>query len=1002
MDNPIETEQSIRAKWETAKMGSGASNSIQFQGQDIFGVFQGYSYTCEIEMMGNAQICPLMYFQLFNVPMWRGTYMIFKVTHQMTAGNMVTRFSGVKMSKHALPFAKSFFSEIEFSDILNLSSIYDDMEEETNTSSGNDGGSGGGSNGGGNGTTTVTQENFTDENSINLKGTKVGIIGDSLTMRAEKTFKDKINSFNGVCVCKGGDKSALGERGCGSLTNCLSKEYTLIGSLGVNHLVDLKNLTDFNNDIAKCPNIIIELGANDGCTNKDFLTKFPQYVEKFNKVITNTENVQIIKVFLWGLQPFDFTNTWSGNTADEIIESIHNMQKETCDKYENWTYVDIEKIKYYDDLKNLVRKQKGVNHNASGNQKWIEQMLELTFTSGKVNIETVVENSSNVNEIDYSNFPNDENAKELSQGDDNTSTKYRAKYIFRYLREQGISQACTLGIMINLIHEESLFRPWISAWDCTSNEKPQNGFYGGGIYGGHVKGQLKGNYTFLNKKQEFENLIKEVTYEKMGNPKCWDKLTYKFPLTMHQQISYVADYVKSDKSYSRYRLRDCFPSGNDIEKAVIYFHRVFERSASTNREQSKNIQAKLQIILGYLDANSNLSTVSSPSSSSSSSSSNDVPPRWISKNYNCRDIGGWATTEGKTVAYGRVFRGSKRIEKDFLNQMGVSAVISLTEHQDKYPSQQITPIYETGDYNDENNRKTKTTGAVQFLIEQLKNGKVVYIYCDQGRDRTGYFIWALLTALGVKKENIRRDYQLYGPNSGDGRRGNTSTGESLVEFFNPYKDTLKELLLESSTTNNAIGTGDNNNYNNDSNNVTTSYTPTDTYTKILRSCQTGKYKLSNGTLCQLGNRSTSNCTAGPTTWYNDGEINLARIWWSTTKPATYEGTVIGNDEKGGLIPVWHGTAVEFKKLFNKKDVIESGKGKNILRICDIATLYTGKSEHQHGMMWNGDIWCSDYKQNNGWCYINSYPNGNETEYSAVIWRHQKLWNDSITEWMDMN
>lgn len=109
MDNPVMTEQAIKATWEIAKMGSGGGRKVNFIGQDTFNVFSNYSYTVNVEMMGNAQICPLMYFQLMNIPMWRGTYMIYKVVHNMTAGNMVTTITAMKMSKFAKPFNSTFF-----------------------------------------------------------------------------------------------------------------------------------------------------------------------------------------------------------------------------------------------------------------------------------------------------------------------------------------------------------------------------------------------------------------------------------------------------------------------------------------------------------------------------------------------------------------------------------------------------------------------------------------------------------------------------------------------------------------------------------------------------------------------------------------------------------------------------------------------------------------------------------------------------------------------------
>ncbi len=94
-----------------AKQGSGNEHKIAFIGQDLYPVFSNYSYICEFEMMGCAQIQPLMYFQLMNVPMWRGTYMIFNVTHTMTPGNMVTRVKAMKLSNRAIPYSNAWFTK---------------------------------------------------------------------------------------------------------------------------------------------------------------------------------------------------------------------------------------------------------------------------------------------------------------------------------------------------------------------------------------------------------------------------------------------------------------------------------------------------------------------------------------------------------------------------------------------------------------------------------------------------------------------------------------------------------------------------------------------------------------------------------------------------------------------------------------------------------------------------------------------------------------------------
>jgi len=111
MDNPVMTEQAIKAQWQIAITGgSSEAHSIHFIGQDTFNVFSNYSYSITVDMLGNAQICPLMYFQLLNVPLWKGTYMIYKVVHNMTPGDMTTTITGMKMSRFAQPFNTNFFT----------------------------------------------------------------------------------------------------------------------------------------------------------------------------------------------------------------------------------------------------------------------------------------------------------------------------------------------------------------------------------------------------------------------------------------------------------------------------------------------------------------------------------------------------------------------------------------------------------------------------------------------------------------------------------------------------------------------------------------------------------------------------------------------------------------------------------------------------------------------------------------------------------------------------
>ena len=101
------TEAGLAATFNIASKSSESPRETTLHGQDLYRVFAQYSFQCGAEMMGNAQITPLMYFQLNNIPMWKGAYMVKKVSHNITAGNMTTSFEGVRVNRHAIPFTDS-------------------------------------------------------------------------------------------------------------------------------------------------------------------------------------------------------------------------------------------------------------------------------------------------------------------------------------------------------------------------------------------------------------------------------------------------------------------------------------------------------------------------------------------------------------------------------------------------------------------------------------------------------------------------------------------------------------------------------------------------------------------------------------------------------------------------------------------------------------------------------------------------------------------------------
>jgi hypothetical protein len=117
MDNPQTTEVSVSTMFAIANNGEGGNKRLVGTGQDLYQIYTNYSYTCQVEMMGCAQIQPLMYFQLNNVPMFRGAYQIIHVEHDIVPGNMTTSFKGVRINKNVMPMAQNFVT-INLDDVM--------------------------------------------------------------------------------------------------------------------------------------------------------------------------------------------------------------------------------------------------------------------------------------------------------------------------------------------------------------------------------------------------------------------------------------------------------------------------------------------------------------------------------------------------------------------------------------------------------------------------------------------------------------------------------------------------------------------------------------------------------------------------------------------------------------------------------------------------------------------------------------------------------------------
>ncbi len=100
-----ETAESLQITEDLSKTLGETNRTLA--GQNMYNVYSVRSYKAEIEMMGNAMIQPMMYFQLNNIPMFHGAYMITHVKHNIRPNYMTTHFTGQRIKATAAPLIDS-------------------------------------------------------------------------------------------------------------------------------------------------------------------------------------------------------------------------------------------------------------------------------------------------------------------------------------------------------------------------------------------------------------------------------------------------------------------------------------------------------------------------------------------------------------------------------------------------------------------------------------------------------------------------------------------------------------------------------------------------------------------------------------------------------------------------------------------------------------------------------------------------------------------------------
>lgn len=116
--NSTPTEESLKI---LSEMSTQAGNRGYYtQNISLYDLYKIRSYDCEVTMLGNALIQPLMYFNLRNVPLFNGAYMITEVSHDIGIGVYYTKVKGTRQPISALPVEVDFLQSLRENLVQNI------------------------------------------------------------------------------------------------------------------------------------------------------------------------------------------------------------------------------------------------------------------------------------------------------------------------------------------------------------------------------------------------------------------------------------------------------------------------------------------------------------------------------------------------------------------------------------------------------------------------------------------------------------------------------------------------------------------------------------------------------------------------------------------------------------------------------------------------------------------------------------------------------------------
>lgn len=118
-----ETNESLAILSNLAK---DESNSTPIpKAQNLYNLYENRAYSTKITMLGNAMIQPTHYFELTNIPLFSGSYVVLNVEHTIRPNHMKTTFNGVRILRYPNPIVDNFAESIGM--LLGISSSDEDV-----------------------------------------------------------------------------------------------------------------------------------------------------------------------------------------------------------------------------------------------------------------------------------------------------------------------------------------------------------------------------------------------------------------------------------------------------------------------------------------------------------------------------------------------------------------------------------------------------------------------------------------------------------------------------------------------------------------------------------------------------------------------------------------------------------------------------------------------------------------------------------------------------------